>query len=372
MGSIYPYETSKGEKRYRIVFRDANNQQSSKRGFTGLREAQRALNKLETSIHEGSYTPAAAGRVAINDLANDWIETKKATLKPSSYTALEASWRNHVAPKWGETQVSKIKPASVQKWINSLDKSPSVIRRAHEVLAGIIDTAIPTHLKTNPARGTALPKKVKASERRYLTHKELWRLAEAAGDRKTLILTLGYCGIRWGEATALQKQDLDTAQQRLHVRRNVVLIGSTHTPGTPKSHNNRRVPVPTLVWQLLEQQVAGLPRTGLVFDNGYGGYMNPPSGGKTGRNWWVSALKTAGIDYLTIHDLRHTAASLAVSSGAHVKVIQRMLGHASASITLDVYADLFEDDLGLLVERLDQAIDEQIVAKSVATAASEE
>ena len=48
---------------------------------------------------------------------------------------------------------------------------------------------------------------------------------------------------------------------------------------------------------------------------------------------------------MTPHDLRHTAASLAVSAGANVKAVQRMLGHASAAMTLDVYADLFDDDL---------------------------
>jgi integrase len=47
----------------------------------------------------------------------------------------------------------------------------------------------------------------------------------------------------------------------------------------------------------------------------------------------------------TPHDLRHTAASLAVSAGANVKAVQKMLGHASAAMTLDIYADLFDDDL---------------------------
>jgi hypothetical protein len=48
---------------------------------------------------------------------------------------------------------------------------------------------------------------------------------------------------------------------------------------------------------------------------------------------------------VTAHDLRHTAASLAISAGANPKVVQRMLGHAGAAVTLDVYADLFESDL---------------------------
>ncbi len=54
------------------------------------------------------------------------------------------------------------------------------------------------------------------------------------------------------------------------------------------------------------------------------------------------------------HDLRHTAASLAISSGANVKAVQRMLGHKSAAMTLDTYADLFDDDLADVAERMNQ------------------
>lgn len=59
---------------------------------------------------------------------------------------------------------------------------------------------------------------------------------------------------------------------------------------------------------------------------------------------------------ITPHDLRHTAASLAVSAGANVKAVQRMLGHAKASMTSDVYADLFDEDLDGVADRLDAAI----------------
>ena len=66
-------------------------------------------------------------------------------------------------------------------------------------------------------------------------------------------------------------------------------------------------------------------------------------------------LERAGVEYLRPHDLRHTAASLAVQAGANVKVVQRMLGHASAAMTLDVYSDLFEDDLVTVADALDVA-----------------
>ncbi|MDT4913712.1 MAG: hypothetical protein QOC66_2840 [Pseudonocardiales bacterium] len=71
-----------------------------------------------------------------------------------------------------------------------------------------------------------------------------------------------------------------------------------------------------------------------------------------GARGFDRAAATTGAPGLTPHELRHTAASLAVSAGAHVKAVQRMLGHASASMTLDTYADLFDDDLEAVAARL--------------------
>jgi integrase len=62
---------------------------------------------------------------------------------------------------------------------------------------------------------------------------------------------------------------------------------------------------------------------------------------------------------MTPHDLKHTARNLAVSAGANVKALQRMLGHKSAAITLDTYADLFEDDLGNVAHRLNERVLEE-------------
>ena len=70
---------------------------------------------------------------------------------------------------------------------------------------------------------------------------------------------------------------------------------------------------------------------------------------------FAPAARSIGLAGLTPHDLRHTAASLAVQAGANVKAVQRMLGHASAAMTLDIYAGLFGDDLDAVAERLDEA-----------------
>ena len=63
------------------------------------------------------------------------------------------------------------------------------------------------------------------------------------------------------------------------------------------------------------------------------------------------------------HDLRHTAASLAISAGANVKAVQKMLGHASAAMTLDVYADLFDDDLDAVGDALSAVGAPEVVGK---------
>ncbi len=71
------------------------------------------------------------------------------------------------------------------------------------------------------------------------------------------------------------------------------------------------------------------------------------------RGWFDRAAIAAGVPGLNPSELRHTAASLAVHAGAHVLAVQRMLGHEKASMTLDVYSDLFDGDLDLVAERLD-------------------
>ena len=85
--------------------------------------------------------------------------------------------------------------------------------------------------------------------------------------------------------------------------------------------------------------------------------FSTPSGSPLRASSWRRraldpALEVSGLPRLSPHALRHTAASLAVSSGANVKAVQRMLGHASAAMTLDVYADLFLDDLDDVARRL--------------------
>ena len=126
-------------------------------------------------------------------------------------------------------------------------------------------------------------------------------------------------------------------------------VGTKIVVGTLKSNKNRIVVLPEFVIDALAQTAKGKGRDDLLWPSASGGYMGPPA---SKESWLSGAVarcqKTDGtFPRITAHALRHTAASLAISAGANPKVVQRMLGHASAAMTLDVYADLFDSDLDI-------------------------
>lgn len=180
------------------------------------------------------------------------------------------------------------------------------------------------------------------SEKRFLSHQQVRELADAAGPHGTVVLTLAYCGLRWGELAALRVSRLDLMRRRLTVAEAVTEVRGHLTWGTPKSHQHRSVPVPRFLVDDLVVLVAGKAPTDLVFTTTSGAVLRNLN---FRREVFDQAAVGAGLGGLTPHELRHTAASLAVSAGANVKSVQRMLGHASAVMTLDVYSGLFDDDL---------------------------
>ena len=97
-----------------------------------------------------------------------------------------------------------------------------------------------------------------------------------------------------------------------------------------------------------------------------GAYLKRPSSDSTG--WFNRAVERAQVQTITPHDLRHTCASLAVSAGANVLAVSRMLGHKDPSVTLRIYADLFDSDLDAVAVNLDAKIADSVQSVSKAPA----
>ncbi|MFH5231489.1 tyrosine-type recombinase/integrase [Antrihabitans spumae] len=167
-----------------------------------------------------------------------------------------------------------------------------------------------------------------------------------------MILTLAYCGLRWGEAIALRVRDVEFLRRRLTVHDNAVQLGVEHVEGLTKSRKQRAVPVPEFVLSELSLRCAGKNLDDLVFPGPNGEYLPRP---KSVGGWFVGAVKRAGVQKITPHDLRHSCASLSISAGVNVMVLARMLGHDDPSVTLRVYSDLFDEDLDRAADRMHKA-----------------
>lgn len=371
MGSIQAYESASG-LRYRIQYRDDEHKSRTRTGFKTQREAKNALRRLEIAVADGQYVEAAQSKVPIGVLAEAWLPAKERSLKPSAYRALESAWRIHVAPKWASRSVSSVRATEVRDWLSELrtTRSATTVLRVHGVLAGILDDAVADRRAlSNPSRDKrtvtrSLPKK-RRTPNIYLTHPQVDLLADSS-RYPTLVRFLAYTGLRWGEATGLRIKHLDTLRRRVTVEENAVLVNATIVVGTPKDNETRSVPYPPFLSRPLASLCEGKSRQDLLFGDGHLHIRVPKSGG----GWFEAAVRHAqGVDptfpRVTPHDLRHTAASLAISAGANVKAVQRMLGHASAAMTLDVYADLFDDDLDAVAMSLNEARAKSIVVKTV-------
>ncbi|WP_457099328.1 tyrosine-type recombinase/integrase [Microbacterium sp. P5_E9] len=359
MGSVTPYETANG-RRYRVRYRKPDHSQTDKRGFRTKRDAELYLASVTIAKATGDYIDPALSRTTVGHLAPLWIASKRPpVLKPSSYLPIVTSWKTHVEPKWGHRDLASIHPSEVQAWVSELatQRSTSIVLRALGVLAGILDVAVDDRrLSRNPARGLRnLPPRSAKKRRVYLTHDQVQTLASVSAH-PTLVLVLAYCGLRWGEATGLRVRHVNRARRRLNIEENAVLVRWEVHVGTPKTHERRSVPYLEFLAPLIDAACAGKGPENLLFGNGET-HMKREN---DSENWFAVAVRRAqkidpSIPRITPHDLRHTAASLAISAGANVKAVQKMLGHASAAMTLDTYADLFDDDLDAVADRMQEA-----------------
>jgi len=212
----------------------------------------------------------------------------------------------------------------------------------------------------SPAVGIKLPAKL-AKPIVFLSHHQVDALSEAAqleaGDREAAhVLLLAYTGLRWGEAVALKVRQRNRARRRLRIEDNIVQIAGERFLGTPKSGQARTISYPAFLDPILDELARGKGSEHYLLGDGFLAVERPHAE----NGWFARAVRRCQaadetFSRITPHDLRHTAASLAISAGANVKAVQRMLGHASAAVTLDIYAALFDDDLDKVASALDAA-----------------
>lgn len=343
MASITPYTTKNG-RRYRVQYRDPTGTMRNKRGFTRKSDAQAWADKNSVAVADGDWVSHADKRRTVDEYAQLWLK-RVGKLAPSSQKVYKPAWRLHVEPVWGSRAVSTIRPSQVQAWVDDATLGAVSVRRNVDVLAQILDLAQRDGIiKTNPARGLKLPRRP-LSKQVYLTPGQLADLAGEA-SRPEIIWLLGTVGLRWGELAGLRVKHVNVLRSRLTIEENAVTVKNEVIVGAPKDHEVREVAVPRFVMDMLSERCEGKLPEAWLWERPGGGPLKLP-GAKSWFSGAVDRCMAADSDFprITPHGLRHVAAGLMISAGANVLAVSRQLGHADPSITLRVYAALFDEDL---------------------------
>ena len=246
--------------------------------------------------------------------------------------------RDHVFPTFGTLPVPAVTPAAVRTWHAALSKRTGPTARAHAyaLLRTVMNTAVADDLiAANPCRvrGAGQTRRVKKIVPATLA--ELDALTKAMPSKyQLLVLLAAWCGLRFGELAELRRSDIDVTNGVIHVRRGVVRTSAGRKVKDPKSDAGKRtVALPPHLLPVVKAHLrehAAMGRDGLLFPATHGEQLAP----STLYRVFYPARAKAGREDLRFHDLRHTGAVLAASTGATLAELMARLGHSTPGAAL--------------------------------------
>lgn len=367
MSSLRRYDNTKGERRWSVRYRTPAHEDREKRGFTTKKAAEAFQTEVDSALLKGTYVDPTQGNVRVADWAETWLNSL-ADIKVGTFEGYQGNVRKHILPKWGKRDINKIRHSEVQEWVTTLAKSLSAsqTRSVYLNFSAMFAYAVKDkRILANPCDDIRLPKIVR-TKKKYLTHSQLWTLADACKGQSDIVLFLGYLGLRFNELAAVTVSNIDFTKRRIFIENQLDVKKRRAEQTRPtKTNEERSVVYPEFLSLLLEKRCAGKGPNDYVFTAPKGGPLRLEN---FRRDFYAPALNTVISDdpnfpRVTVHNLRNTAASLAVSAGANIKSLQKMLGHARASMTLDTYAELFDDDVESVAIALNNDVLSAIVGK---------
>jgi integrase len=299
----------------------------------------------------GEWTDPRRGRVPLSDVAAEWLNSR-GLVKRRTRESDESNWRNYVRPRFGNWPVAAITAAEVSAWVGGLvDRglAPATATRALATLRSILAFAVADgRVHHNVAAAVRRPTSGRVRrEGQALTLDEVHALTAACvGPYRDVVPVLALVGLRWGELVGLQVGDrVSVPGPGLRLSRALLASegGGALYVDTLKNNRARTVPLVAELVPIIDRWSAGKQPNDWLFDAPKGGPLRE-------SNWkrsvgWRAAKASAGVPGVRVHDLRHTAASLWLAAGADPKVVQRVLGHATAAMTMDLYGHLVDASL---------------------------
>jgi integrase len=337
---------------------------------TRYKEVEKKLNEARANADKGLIFDA--DNLKIGEYLDRWLaDAVRDTVRPRTYERYEQIAKTHLTPALGRHKLKSLTPAHVRGlYREKLDSglSPRTVQYIHVTLNKALKQAVADGLIPRNVAAAVKPPRPTKKEITPLSPEEARTFLDAASgdDLEALYVLAVSTGMRQGELLGLKWEDVDLEAGTLQVRRALSQTkdGPAFTP--PKSAKSRRrikltgggvTALKRHRKRQLEERMecGGLWQDhGLVFPNATGGPMRPWT--LTGGSF-LRVLRRAGLPESTrFHDLRHTCATLLLSRGAHVKLVQELLGHATISITLDTYSHVLPGMDDGLADAMDDAL----------------
>jgi integrase len=351
---------------------DARAEKRITKTFPTLAAARRWRQDAVVDVRRGDISGDRGPTV--DEAAEDWLAAARAGVvrarggrlfKPNTLRGYEQNLRLRVKPDLGHERLREVGLPELQRYVDRL--------AADGLAAGTIAMTIAPlraiygraerlgQVKGNPTRGLALPA-VRPRERTVVASDkiELVLATVAPGDR-ALWATAFYAGLRRGELYALRPEDVDLASGVIHVRRGWDAVEGEIDPKSARSR--RRVPIPAALRDHLIERRLDTGGEAYVF----GGAREARRMTERGS----AAIKAAGFGALSIHDARHTYASLMIAAGVNAKALSEFMGHATIAITFDLYGHLLPGSHGEAAGLLDAFLARAAEAETDATTAAQ-
>jgi len=277
--------------------------------------------------------PKPKPKTSLKDFGNLVIKTIENKVDISSYKRYQSIFRLHILPYFKHFELKDIKVVDIENWQNELLKklSTSTVQKARILLKKILKKAYQDDLiEKNPFEFVEVVK-MKKPKREIYTYEEMKLMIDNAdGWLKTFLVVAFGTGMRTGELMALKWCDIDFENNLIHVRRSIrdgVLKEST------KTGNDRII----TMLDSVKQELLKAPRNNeFIFVNKYN---QPFSYSSSIIDYhFKPLLKKINVKYKGLYATRHTFATLMIREGIDVKWVQNMLGHSTAKMTLNVYA----------------------------------
>jgi integrase len=338
-GRLVPTELDGKGLRYRAQLRDPSGRQVMK-GFALKRDAQRWLDDQTAHIARGTYVDPGAGRITFAEFYADW--SSRQVWAPGTVLAMNLAAGS---VQFTDVPLRSIRRSHVEGWVKGMvtrGLAPGTVHtRVNNVRAVLRGAVADRLIPSDPSIGVPLPRRRRPQAAMTLpTAAQVGTVVQAADTAfRAFVALCAFAGLRLGEAAAVQVGDVDFLRRTLAVARQVQRGGKGRVELRPPKYGSERVVflAPGLVDMLAAHVAAHCPDGGWLFTGDAG---QPPHQNTVGYRWRTTTA-AAGITGLRLHDLRHFYASGLIASGCDVVTVQRALGHASATTTLNTYSHLW-------------------------------